>query len=256
MSQPFFCRKYYSEKAALWISTDSIPLYLIKVEKVLESEKKRVDAYLHCSTEEKLQQAIIFEMLDKHQLVIYSGCKPMMANDQLEDLNRVFRLFSKVNDGLQPIAMIVCQHIIQRGDEKCEQYKESSTEEEDDSRLVKDFLNLHAKYDAIMKEEFGSHALFQKAVKDAFMKLMNQEVGKQKPVELLASFCDRLLKTGSAEKLSDSELEAYLDGVVQLFVYLVDKDVFNDLHRTQLSKRSVGWSIGFFSSVTFFFVDY
>ncbi len=57
-----------------------------------------------------------------------------------------------------------------------------------------------------MNAQFGSNTLFQKALKDAFNDLVNRDVGKFKTADLIASFCDRLLKTGSTEKLSDNEV--------------------------------------------------
>jgi hypothetical protein len=45
-------------------------------------------------------------------------------------------------------------------------------------------------------------------------------------------FCS-LLKTGSTEKLSDSEIEEYLEKTVQLFSYLTDQDMFADIYRNQ-----------------------
>lgn len=57
-----------------------------------------------------------------------------------------------------------------------------------------------------MNAQFGSNTLFQKALKDAFNDLVNRDVGKFKTADLVASFCDRLLKTGSTEKLSDNEV--------------------------------------------------
>jgi cullin 1 len=51
---------------------------------------------------------------------------------------------------------------------------------------------------------------------------VNRDVGKFTNADLMASFCDRLLKTGG-EKLSDEEIEAFLEKTVQLFSYLIDK---------------------------------
>jgi hypothetical protein len=37
--------------------------------------------------------------------------------------------------------------------------------------------------------------------------VVNRDAGKFKSADLLSSFCDRVLKTGSSEKLSDTEME-------------------------------------------------
>ena len=93
------------------------------------------------------------------------------------------------------------------------------------------------------------------------MELVNRDVGKFKTAELILSFCDRSMKTGSAEKLSDAEIEPFLEKVpgcmyvciyiclcvtvylilwfsllqtVQLFSYLNDKDMFAEIYRDQV----------------------
>jgi cullin 1 len=89
---------------------------------------------------------------------------------------------------------------------------------------------------SMVEKQFGSNSLFQKALKDAFSDFVNRDVGKFSNAELMSSFCDRLLRTGG-EKLSDEEVEASLEKVVQLFSYLVDKDLFAEIYRNQLAKR-------------------
>ena len=120
-----------------------------------------------------------------------------------------------------------------------EKEKEGGKDKEtaDDPQFVKDLLALHDKFMAVVNGEFCCHSLFQKALKDAFVEVVNKDVGKFKNADLLSSFCDRLLKTGSSEKLSDAETEEYLEKTVQMFSYLTDKDLFAEIYRNQLAKR-------------------
>jgi cullin 1 len=74
-------------------------------------------------------------------------------------------------------------------------------------------------------------------LKDAFAEIVNRDIGKIKTADLMSSFCDRILKSGSAEKLSEGEIEDYLERTVTLFAYLTDKDIFSDYYRNQLAKR-------------------
>merc|ERR1740139_948720 len=106
----------------------------------------------------------------------------------------------------------------------------------DDPLFVKSLLELHDKYLGVIKSDFSGHALFQKALKDAFVEVLNRNVGQYTNAELMSTFCDRLLKSGG-EKLSETEVEDSLDRVVQLFSYLTDKDLFAEIYRNQLAKR-------------------
>jgi cullin 1 len=88
----------------------------------------------------------------------------------------------------------------------------------------------------VVKTDFSGHSLFQKALKDAFVEVVNKNVGQFTNAELMSTFCDRVLKSGG-EKLSESEVEENLDKIVQLFSYLTDKDLFAEIYRNQLAKR-------------------
>jgi hypothetical protein len=46
----------------------------------------------------------------------------MLINDVLDDLSRLFKLFSRISNGLDPIADIFKQHILNIVNEKIEAY--------------------------------------------------------------------------------------------------------------------------------------
>ena len=59
------------------------------------------------------------ELIEKREMALLekegSGCRVLLANDMSEDLSRMFRLFSRVPDGLAPMADILKQHIAEVG---------------------------------------------------------------------------------------------------------------------------------------------
>lgn len=265
-------REFYSRKAASWMVDDSTPTYLQKVEHILDEEKQRVLSYLNHESETKVLNVVESEMLAKKQTELLekenSGLKVLLTNDANDDLSRIYRLFNRITDGLVPVAEIVRQHIVDLGNEKIEQRlarvekgekvgggeeKSSSAAEKggaaaekagepkadssDDPIFIKDLLSIHDKYISVVNQQFSGNTLFQKALKDAFVELLNRDIGRYKTADLIASFCDRLLKTGSNEKLSDAETEEYLEKTVQLFSYITEKDLFADIYRNHLAKR-------------------
>jgi len=237
-------REYYAKKREAWIVTDSTPDYLIKAEDVLEAEKKRVNDFLNRVTESKLLKVceeeilgkVVMELLEKEG----SGCTVLLANDKSEDLKRMFRLFSRLENGRNPMAAIVESFISSMGHEIINQRQArldgGDKDRNDDPVFVKALLALHAKYLNVIKEDFMGHALFQKALKDAFVEFVNKNIGLYTNAELLSTYCDRVLKSGG-EKLNETEVDETLDSVVQLFSYLTDKDLFAEIYRNQLAKR-------------------
>mmetsp|Transcript_28885 Transcript_28885/g.44415 ORF Transcript_28885/g.44415 Transcript_28885/m.44415 type:complete len:745 (+) Transcript_28885:78-2312(+) len=237
-------REYYAKKRQEWIVTDSTPDYLIKAEQALNQESKRVADYLNQASESKLLKVCEEEILEKVEQVLLekegSGCRVLLANDKEEDLQRMFRLFSRLENGLNPMASIVQEFIHSMGNEcinrRQARLDSGEKDKNDDPKFVKSLISLHDKYLGVVKTDFSGHSLFQKALKDAFVEVVNKNVGQFTNAELMSTFCDRVLKSGG-EKLSESEVEENLDKIVQLFSYLTDKDLFAEIYRNQLAKR-------------------
>ena len=65
---------------------------------------------------------------------------------------------------------------------------------------------------------------------------MNESIGKYSVAEILATFCDSILKK-AASNMRDEEVEDQLTKAVELFENINDKDLFIDLYRNQLARR-------------------
>jgi len=145
-----------------------------------------------------------------------------------------------LDSGLQPMANIVEKFITSQGNaciEKRQARLDSGEKDKnDDPEFVKSLIDLQEKYLGVIRETFASHHLFQKALKNSFEEIVNNDVGNFSNAELMSTFCDRILKSGG-DKLSESQVEVSLDRIVQLFSFLNDKDLFAEIYRNQLAKR-------------------
>mmetsp|Transcript_20907 Transcript_20907/g.45520 ORF Transcript_20907/g.45520 Transcript_20907/m.45520 type:complete len:738 (+) Transcript_20907:109-2322(+) len=245
LEQPLlkFTRAYYARKREDWIN-DSTPDYLIKAEDALEEERKRVEDYLNAASESKILKVVEEEILEKVETNLLqkesSGCRALLQNDKSEDLQRMFRLFSRLENGLNPMADILQSFITEKGEEIINSRKArldgGEKDKNDDPKFVKSIMTLHAKYLNVVKKDFSGNSLFQKGLKDAFVEIVNKNVGQFTNAELMSTFCDRILKSGG-EKLSEAEVEVHMEKIVQLFSYLTDKDLFAEIYRNQLAKR-------------------
>jgi len=233
---------FYSRESSKWSEEDSFPDYMCKAEDRLRQEAERVVHYLHSSTEEKLLKVCDEQLLQNPEQQLLekenSGCEALLRDNKIEDLSRMYRLFSRVSTGLQPIGNIVRKHITDVG---LALVKARGDDSEDLMPYVQELLDVHDKYTDLVgtgpeKGCFQGHAIFQKAMKEAFEVFVNKEIGKTTTAELLSNFCDNLLKK-SGERLSDEALEDKLEKVVRLFSYLSDKDIFAEFYKKQLAKR-------------------
>mmetsp|Transcript_7768 Transcript_7768/g.13788 ORF Transcript_7768/g.13788 Transcript_7768/m.13788 type:complete len:751 (+) Transcript_7768:81-2333(+) len=236
---------YFVRQSSGWISEDSFPEYLRKAEAALTAEEQRVTNYLHRSTQTKLKHVVIMALLAQPQNQLMekeTGVVYLLDNDKREDLARMHRMFSLVDNGLNPIAQAFRQYVTDRGnkivDERVEQSKQVASKSEalSDPTFIQTLLDLHDRFKGIVQECFSQDSLFQKSLKEAFEVFVNRDIGKYSFAQLMSSFCDRILKK-SGERLSDDQVEPLLTKMVELFSFLSDKDLFAEIYRNQLSKR-------------------
>lgn len=241
---------YYSRKASNWILEDSCPDYMLKAEECLKREKDRVSHYLHSSSEPKLLEKVQHELLSVYanQLLEkeHSGCHALLRDDKVEDLSRMFRLFSKIPRGLDPVSNIFKQHVTAEGTALVKLAEDAASNKKAEKRdvvglqeqvFVRKVIELHDKYLAYVNDCFQNHTLFHKSLKEAFEVFCNKGVAGSSSAELLATFCDNILKKGGSEKLSDEAIEETLEKVVKLLAYISDKDLFAEFYRKKLARR-------------------
>ena len=112
-----------------------------------------------------------------------------------------------------------------------------------DTEVIKELLDVHDKFSDMVENCFDNNIVFHQELKEAFGDIVNNygsvKNSSTKHIEIvdsLALFCDKILKTGG-EKVTDEEVNKYLEKSVQMFSYLNDKDIFNEIYRNQLAKR-------------------
>eukprot|EP00697_Spironema_sp_BW2_P016544 gnl/Spiro4/7827_TR4126_c0_g1_i1.p1 gnl/Spiro4/7827_TR4126_c0_g1~~gnl/Spiro4/7827_TR4126_c0_g1_i1.p1 ORF type:complete len:762 (+),score=280.03 gnl/Spiro4/7827_TR4126_c0_g1_i1:237-2288(+) len=229
-------RMFYSVVAAAWVVEDGTPDYMRKAEQRLEEEEARVENFLHSSTREKLMTVCESELLANTQERLLSkpdtGILALLSQEKHDDLKRMFRLFNRIKDGLVPVAAYVKQHMVSEGTLRVKSFEGKA---KDISDFVPTMIAYHDECLKLVGECFEGNVVFHKAMKEAFENFMNLKVGSKTIPELMAMYCDSILKKGV--KLSDAVVEENLEKVVLLFNYVTDKDVFAEFYRKMLSKR-------------------
>lgn len=254
--------EFYRRAAATWVEEDSFPAFLHKADKALIQENERAAMYLHQQTQDRLLKVIEKEVLHRHQQRMLekenSGLVALLQNNRYESLKTMFRLYSRARDGLSPIAIIFKNHIKKEGMEIVRLQKSrvesaraaaassntaaaSFAKSEMSSakpEYIRKLLDLHEHYMDLVHNCFEDHAVFTKAMKEAFERFVNEQVGDAPTAMLFANYCDSLLSiSGIGSKMEEEEVEAALDKLVLLFNYLTEKDMYQEFCRKQLSKR-------------------
>eukprot|EP00466_Bigelowiella_natans_P014435 jgi/Bigna1/46233/estExt_Genewise1.C_30105 len=228
---------FYRREATTWLREDSTSAYLIKCEEALDAETDRVRAYLHRSTLEPLVKKCYTELLKVHQSALLNkttGLYYLLEEKQNEDLKRVHDLYSRYPQDLPPIGEMFRTQVQKEGKAIVKRTNEAKGKSQSDEKhvLVTDLITLHRHYDTVVRDCFGHHQVFQKALKTAFESFINENDSVSK---LLALYAHDVLKKGS--KVTVENVEKTLDHVVFLYGYIRDKDVFDHDYQQLLQER-------------------
>lgn len=268
--------QFYKRTSAQWAAEESFPSFMEKADKCIAEELERASQYLNPQTQDRLLKVCEKEILVDHQPTMLnktnSGLVALLQNNKRDDLQRLCRLYRRVPNGLPPIGAILKQHIQKEGMElvreqrsRIEVAKEAETKAKEEAAkqpgatpaaqnragtaayaaalgnkpdFIQSLLTLHDRYDDVVVNCFDHQPVFIKAMKDAFERFVNEQVGDVSTAQMFANYCDSLLNsTGIGSKMSENEVEQQLEKLVKLFTYLSEKDVFQEFCRKQLAKR-------------------
>ncbi|KAK6124066.1 hypothetical protein DH2020_042191 [Rehmannia glutinosa] len=219
--------EFYAAEGVKYIQQSDVPDYLKHVETRLQEEHERCQLYLDASTRKSLVATAERQLLERHiSAILDKGFTVLMDGKRIEDLHRVYVLFSRVN-ALESLRQTLNQYIRRTG-------QGMVMDEEKDKDMVSCLLEFKANLDRIWEESFLKNEAFSNTIKDAFDHLINLQ--QNKPAELIAKFVDEKLRAGN-KGASEEELEGTLDKVLVLFRFIQGKDVFEAFYKKDLAKR-------------------
>ncbi|CAF4123351.1 unnamed protein product, partial [Rotaria magnacalcarata] len=235
--------QFYRLEAASFLVHNSVTEYLKKVAQRLDEEVHRVQSYLHPSTLaaliKKVEEVLIRDQLE----VIYTEAKALLHNEKHSDLALLYKLVSRVPNATLELKKIVEDHIRQMGIDAIERVSSSALN--DPKLYVETILDIHTKFFKLVQEAFSSEQGFTAALDKACGKFINNNAvttaagNTTKSPELLARYCDALLRKGS-KAVEETDLEEKFNQIMVVFNYVEDKDVFQKFYGKLLAKRLVG----------------
>lgn len=233
---------YYNSESSQFIAVNSVADYMKKVETRLGEEVRRVQQYLHPSTETELINKCEKVLIEKHVETIWNEFQHLLEDDKIDDLTRMYTLLSRIPRGLEPLRTTLEKHVQNVG---LQAVQTIGTAALNDPKLyVETLLRVFKKYNDLVSGAFRSDSGFVASLDKACRKFINDNIvttvakSSSKSPELLARFTDLLLKR-SAKNPEEGEMEQLLNDVMVVFKYIEDKDVFQTFYSKMLAKRLI-----------------
>ncbi|KAF8420313.1 Cullin family-domain-containing protein [Boletus edulis BED1] len=240
------------------VSTCDASEYLRRAEGRFESETSRTHHYLYSQTVPLTQNLTTVINMPS------SGHDSMIDLDKMEDLNRLFRLFTLVSTGLPTLRRSLKDSILRRGKDINQSSITIDVVEDVDVdadnvdatgtaakgkgkgrardppqtlflalKWVQDVLDLKDRFDRLWKNALESNREVESALNEGFEDFVNLN---EKAPEFISLFIDENLKKGLKSK-TDIEVDLVLDKTITVFRYITEKDAFERYYKNHPAKR-------------------
>ncbi|ORX80888.1 Cullin-domain-containing protein [Anaeromyces robustus] len=232
-------REYYKKESADLIKNISIEEYVSRALKRIDEEVQRCRYLCVQSSLQKVLDECKEQLIIQYKQKLLDEFENLLSNKQYEDCTNMYKLLSIVKDGVNSLALIYEDYIAKYGFNECK--KLGNIKLKDSKLYVDTLIEVHKKFRNITKDVFNSNPEFFAAVDKSLSKVINTPTsGKiSHSPEILAKYCDFLLKKNPKMIINEDEIEQKLENVIILFKYLNDKDIFQKFYSKILAKRLI-----------------
>ncbi|XP_034829377.1 cullin-3 isoform X2 [Maniola hyperantus] len=233
--KPFLLQsaEFYRMESQKFLAENSAAVYIARVEARISEEAERARHYLDESTEPRIVAVLEHELIERHMKTIVemenSGVVHMLMHTRTVELACVYKLLSRVTEGLRTVADAVSANLREQGRALVTDTHHNTNA----IAYVQNLLDLKDRFDHFLHNSFNNDKIFKHMIASDFEYFLNLN---NKSPEFLSLFIDGKLKKGE-KGMSEQEIEAVLDKTMVLFRFLQEKDVFERYYKQHLAKR-------------------
>jgi cullin 1 len=236
---------YYSRESKQFLAENSVVEYMKKAETRLDEEKERVELFLLAEILGPLNRACETALISDHSLILREEFQNLLDRDRQDDLARMYKLLSRIPDGLEPLRQRFETHVRKCGHAAVD--KVAADGDNIEPKVYVDaLLQVHSQYQELVNTAFAGESEFVRSLDNACREYVNRnkvcKSGSSRSPELLAKYTDTLLKKSNAKMSEEDDMEKCQTEIMTVFKYIEDKDVFQKFYSRMLAKRLVNTS--------------
>ncbi|XP_062552969.1 cullin-1-like [Armigeres subalbatus] len=231
---------YYSRESVKFLREYPVTEYIKRVEMRISEEYKRVQLYLHESTQDQLIKTCEKALIHNHMDLLGNEFRNMLAANKVSDLRRMYSLIAHLPECVSELTAALENYIHNQGKAALANCVQVALT--DPKVYVQTVLEIYKKYSALIHSVFNNDGRYKAAMGKACGNFINRnaitEVSKNPVIcaEMLAKYCDSLLKK-SCKKQVEIDLEETFNDTMTVFRHIEDKDVFQKIYTKLLAKR-------------------
>ncbi|CAG4949117.1 unnamed protein product [Parnassius apollo] len=237
---------HHARRAADLLQDGDVSHYMKHILEGLERETALGARYLHSSSSEAVRGCYERAAVAAHLPALHAHTERLLreacldapeAAQRREDLKRMYTLLKPLS-GQGALRPLVDAAHAQAAREGLALLAAEHSKDEAHTHFVNAMLSLHGKYSKLFAEVFGGAQAFVGALDKACSAVVNaRQPGESsaRAPELLARYCDALLRRRGADADADEKLAA----AIVVFKYVDDKDVFQKHYARALARRLI-----------------
>ncbi|KAI1828457.1 Cullin-domain-containing protein [Xylaria intraflava] len=234
-------KAFYQAESKQFVSENSVVEYMKKAEARLDEEEERVRMYLHQDIASTLRRTCNEALIADHSALLREEFQVLLDNNREEDMARMYKLLSRIPEGLDPLRQKFEAHVRHAGLAAVAKVA-SDVEKLEPKVYVEALLETHTQYQILVKRAFADEPEFTRSLDNACREFVNRneicKAGSSRSPELLAKYTDLLLRK-SGTGVEEAELDTTLTQIMTVFKYIEDKDVFQRFYSRMLARRLV-----------------
>ncbi|KAI9336011.1 Cullin [Zopfochytrium polystomum] len=232
-------RSYYAAESNNLMASATISAFMQRAVERFKAETARSSKFCDSSSQEKVTKEFLTQYVAVHLKKIQSEFEDMISSEKEEDCANAYALLLRIPKGTDQLFETYESHVRQLGRNIVSKMLPGAGKDPKD--IVEALVDLHDKYIAFCQKVLSSDPLFIAAVDKALRSVVNGTYDNVSlhSAEILARYCDTLLKKSPKNQQSDSEVEDKLVKMVSIFKYVDDQDVFQKFYSRMLAKRLI-----------------